>query len=94
MFKSRFVRKIFVIFGLIFWMLILTPIGYLVYGFFIAISPFLIIYYYFCFISAYLRIIFCCFRKRNFKYLPDNEMLEEKNIINLQWEKSFFLKQA
>ena len=89
-----FLGLIFFIIVLIFWVPILTIIGYLVYVLFIAISPFLIIYYYFFVISAFLRIVFCCCRKREFKYLVDNEMLEEKNIINLQWEKSLFLKQT
>ena len=73
------------IFILILWVPIFTAIGYLVYAVFIAISPFFIIYYYFCIISEYLRIICCCGRKKNFMYLPDDEMLEEKNILNLQW---------
>ncbi len=79
---------------LILWVPILTAIGYLIYGFGIAISPSLIIYYYFQLVYAYLQIIFRCCRKRNFKNLPEKKMLEEKNIINLQWQKSLFLKQA
>jgi hypothetical protein len=79
---------------LIFCVPILTIIGYLVYALFIAISPFLIIYYYFFVIDVYLRIGFGCRRRRNFKYLPSNQMLKDRNIINLQWEKSLFLKQT
>jgi hypothetical protein len=79
---------------LILWVPILTAIGFLIYGLYIAVSPSFIIYYYFQLVYTFLRIIFPCCRKRNFKNLSDKKMLEEKNIINLQWQKSLFLKQA
>ena len=46
-FKFCFIKIIFMILVLILWVPILTAIGYLIYGFGIAVSPSLIIYYYF-----------------------------------------------
>ena len=46
-FELDFINKLFRIIVIVIWLPILTAIGYLIYGFGIAVSPSLIIYYYF-----------------------------------------------
>ena len=76
-------KKLFRIIVIVLWLPILTAIGYLIYGLFIAISPFAIFLYYLYVIFLYLKFIFCCCRNRNHKYLNNNSNDEEKIIINL-----------
>ena len=82
-FELDFINKLFRIIVIVIWLPILTAIGYLIYGLFIAISPFAIFLYYLYVIFLYLKFIFCCCRNRNHKYLNNNSNDEEKIIINL-----------
>ena len=69
-FELDFINKLFRIIVIVIWLPILTAIGFLIYGLFIAISPFAIFHLYVIFL--YLQFFCCSCRNRNLKFLNNN----------------------
>jgi hypothetical protein len=70
-FELDFINKLFRIIDKVICLPILTAIGFLIYGIFIAISPFAMFFTIYM-LFLYLKFIFCCCRNRNLKILNNN----------------------